>query len=120
MGLEDEADLPVPEGGKVPGAQPEDIRPGHPERAAVGRQQGAEDLQERGLAGAGRAHDGHDLALFHLKINALEDFEVPETFPDTACFDNHTLAFWSDTKVRFFVRPRKSPARSGQTDSHKK
>ena len=103
MGLEDEADPPVPERGQVLPAEAEDVGPCDAERAAVGGQQGAEDLQEGGLAGAGRAHDGHDLALFHLEINALEDLEVPEMLPDAAGFDDHTFLAWSDAKVQHFA-----------------
>ena len=35
----------------------------------------SENVEEGGLAGAGRAHDGDELALVHAQVNALEHME---------------------------------------------
>ena len=40
--------------------------------AAVIAVENAEDVQQRGFAGAGRAHDGHQLAFADVQVDALE------------------------------------------------
>ena len=44
--------------------------------AALGRHvQAAQKIQERGLAGAARAHEGHELAFIHVEIQTLQDVD---------------------------------------------
>ena len=45
---------------------------GHPELAAVGVDEGGQDLDDGGLAGAVRAEEGEDRALGHGQVDAVE------------------------------------------------
>ena len=87
--LEDETDAPPAEGGQRVTLQVQDVLPVDVQATAVRRQECAEDLQEGGLAGAGRAHDGHDLVRLGAEINPFQDLQGPETFVDVAGFDDH-------------------------------
>ena len=44
--------------------------------AGSGAIEQADDVHERGLAGAGLAHDGHKLALVHSKVQAGDDGQL--------------------------------------------
>ena len=46
-----------------------------PDLAGIVRQQPINATEQRGLAAAGRADDGDDLALGHLEVDVAEDFE---------------------------------------------
>ena len=60
--LEDEADPPAPQRGQLPVGQRGDVVPVDAHGAAGRPVQGADDVQHRRLAGAGRADDGDQLA----------------------------------------------------------
>ena len=89
MRLENEADPASAESGQRLALQLQDILPVHDERPAVRRGQRSEDLQERGLAGARRTHDGHDFMRVGAEIDSLQDLQGPETLPNIAGFDDH-------------------------------
>ena len=46
--------------------------------------EGAHDVQQRGLAGPGRADDGHQLARVHGKVDAVQHLEVAVALPELA------------------------------------
>jgi hypothetical protein len=50
----------------------------------------AENLEERGLAGATCADDGYKFALLYLKVNAFENLQGTEGLGDVVC-ENHLL-----------------------------
>ena len=54
-----------------------DALPIDPDFALVRRDQAVDAAQQRGLAAAGRADDGDDLALADLEIDTAEDFKRP-------------------------------------------
>lgn len=77
--LEDEADLPVPKQRQLPVLEPFHRHAVQAVLTPAGRVQGAHDVQGRGLARAGRAGNGHQLATADPEIDALE--RVHPAFP---------------------------------------
>ena len=57
--------------------------------AAVGAFQAGDDSQKRGLAGAGRAEQGHEFAGGHGETDVIEGDEGAECFGDISGFDAH-------------------------------
>ena len=71
MRLEDESDAATAECGERIAPEAQHVLSLDLQAAAVRRGERAEDLQQRGLAGAGGAHDGDDLALLCAEIDPL-------------------------------------------------
>ena len=55
-----------------------------PDFAGIVRQQSVDAAQQRGLAAAGRADDGDDLALADVEIDVTEHFERAVTLAEAA------------------------------------
>ena len=49
--------------------------------------QAADDVQQGGLTGAGRADDRQRLALFQCERDVLENFRLAKVFPDAGGFE---------------------------------
>jgi hypothetical protein len=79
--LEHEADVLVTEGAQRAASQAHYVRAGNGQCTGVRPLQGAEDLQQRGLAGPAGAHNAHHFALGHRQVHALQHVQVAETFP---------------------------------------
>src|SRR6267142_2478069 len=47
----------------------------HGDASRGGDVEAAEEIEQRGLTGAARAHEGHEIALVHVKIQALQDLD---------------------------------------------
>src|SRR5262249_41178506 len=69
----DEADVPVAEVGELLLGQGEGIGVAQPDLAGGGLVEGAEDVQQRALAGAGRPHDGDGLGGLQVQVDFTED-----------------------------------------------
>ena len=67
--LEHKAQIVPPEGSHVLFLDGAQVLPFQQHRAGGGLIQGCQDIQQRGLAGAGLAHDGGILSLLHGKIH---------------------------------------------------
>ena len=91
VGLEYETHPPAPESRQGLSAKGQHVLTVQVQTPPVRRGQGAEDLQEGGLAGAGRTDDGDDFTGFGTEIDPFQDFQGPETFVDLAGFDDHTF-----------------------------
>ena len=74
--LEDEPDVARPPGGELRAAQPADLVPGHGDAARAGDVEAAHEVEQRGLAGAAGAHEGHEVALVHAQVHALQDVQL--------------------------------------------
>src|SRR5262249_37428998 len=70
--LEEEADAPVAQPGKLVGAEAGNLLAGEVVAAGGGAVEAAEAVHEGGLAGAGRADEGDELALVDVEGDALE------------------------------------------------
>ena len=75
--LEDEADLPVANGGELNVIKLAQIFAGEFNASASGVVERADDLQERALAGAGRADDGQRFTSIDGKRNVFENCQRP-------------------------------------------
>ena len=71
-GLEDEADLLVADARQLVVVQLADQLAVEPVAALGGRVQAADQVHQRGLAGAGRAHDGHVLVVLDAQGDAAQ------------------------------------------------
>src|SRR5436309_394111 len=71
-----------------------DVVPGDSRGAATGGQQGREDMNGRGLAGAIRPEKAEELALAHLQVEGVERPNRAEIFAEAAGCDRggHPLA----------------------------
>ena len=78
--LEDESDVIPPVLGQLFRGEPTDILPIEPDMALVAGVHAAEDVQQGGLACTGRPDDDAELALVHVKIQAVRCGDA-----DTAC-----------------------------------
>ena len=58
-----------------------DLVPGHGDAARAGHVEAAEQVQQRGLAGAARAHEGHEVALVDVEVHALQDVQLLAAAP---------------------------------------
>ena len=87
MELEDEADMSVAELCEGFLAESEDILPVDEDLSVGGAVECAEDLQERGLAGAALADDGEYLALLHAEVHAFQHFQRAEGLVQVAGFN---------------------------------
>ena len=54
-------------------------------RTAVGAVEGADDLQQGGLAGTAGANDAHHLAFVDVQVDALQHLKRAEALGDTFC-----------------------------------
>ena len=72
VGLEHEADLPAAEDGQGLVLQGEDVSAVYGDGAGSGAVQPAQHVKQRGLAGAGGAHNGYKLALFDTQVHAVQ------------------------------------------------
>ena len=84
--LKHHADL-LPQGVEVD-LEVHEILPVEPDVAGIGFLQQIDAAQQRGLAGAGRADDAHDLAAVDLQVDALEHVEVAEGLFELFDFDD--------------------------------
>lgn len=91
MGLEYESDAAPAEGGELVAVKGEDVLPINEKLSAVGSGERSENLEKRGLSGAGCAYDGDDFALTNAYINAFQHLEGAERLMNICCFDNHEL-----------------------------
>ena len=78
--LKDEADVGVSETGEGLVAQRGEVGVFHDDRAAVGAVQRGENVEQCGLARAGRADDGDDLSSGQRYVHAPQDMEVAVAF----------------------------------------
>ena len=62
--------------------QPTGVDTVHHHAPRVGLVERADNLQQRGLAGARRPHDAHHLSFFYMERNALEHLQCPKTLSD--------------------------------------
>ena len=88
MELEHEADVLVAERTEGIAAQPGDLFTIDDQRAAIGFFQGAQYLQQGGLARAAGANDTHHLTLPHMEVDSLQHMQVAESFADTGGADH--------------------------------
>jgi hypothetical protein len=77
MELEHEADRSVAEVGQRGGAELGDVPSAEAQLAGGGQIEGAEDVQERGLADARGAHDGDHLPRLEGEGDAAQDLDGP-------------------------------------------
>ena len=70
--LEDEADLGVADDGALVAAELRDVGAVEDVRAGGRAVEAADDVHQRRLAGAGRSHDGHELAGVDAQVDAVE------------------------------------------------
>ena len=70
-----------------------DVQPIDHDAAAVGVQLAADQLQQRGLAGAGRAHDRGDPTSLDVEIDLVEDAPAIATKTQSADLDQGFRAF---------------------------
>src|SRR6185295_1375262 len=78
--LENEPDFLIPDFGESVGSLPADVFPVQMVRPSRGRIEAAQDVHERGFAGARCAHDGHIVASIDLEIHAAQglNLHLPE------------------------------------------
>ena len=93
MELEDKADFPVAETGQVVSVEGQDIGPVYRQRSAVRRGQGAQNLQQGGLAGTGSAHNRHHFPLFRVEIHSFQHPQGAEAFFNSFGLYNHNIVF---------------------------
>ena len=62
------------------------LLPPHHIATLISRQQGAEDVQQRGLPHPRLAHDGHELALFHMQGEVVEHGQLSLTVDESFCY----------------------------------
>ena len=74
--LEHEAEVLAAEGGHLALAHGGHVPPGEQHLAAGGRIESGEDVEQGGLAGAGLAHDGDELALVHGEIDVAQRLDA--------------------------------------------
>ena len=79
--LEDEARLLAPQAGRLRVAQAADHLAVEHDLAAGGPVEPAEQLEQRALAGAGRAHQGHELAAADLERDASQGLDLAVAEP---------------------------------------
>ena len=82
--------------------------------AGVGLLQSGDDPQERRLARAGRAEQGHQFARFHGQADVLEGMEGAEGLADVLGFDAHDFLLWSAVVCHRFPE-REAALRFSQT-----
>ena len=75
-GLEHKANLAAAQGGKLAVLRGGHVDAVQPIAALGGLIQRTHDVHQGGLAAAGLAHNGHELALVHIQINAVQDFQL--------------------------------------------
>ena len=75
-GLEHKADLAAAQGGKLAVLRGGHVDAVQPVAALGGLIQRAHNVHQGGLAAAGLAHNGYELALIHVQVNAVQDFQL--------------------------------------------
>lgn len=101
MELEYEADVLVAESRQFAVFQGEHISTAVQHLAAVGTRKRPENLQQRGLAGAARAHKGHNLAGSDTEVDAFKHFHMSETFMYAGCLYHFRVCL--NTKLSIFA-----------------
>src|SRR5215472_17487804 len=79
--LEHKTDLAVADLGQLPGVERRDVHPVEQVPAAAGQVQAAEDVHQRALARARRAHDGHVFAALHRQRDAGQRRDLDRAQP---------------------------------------
>ena len=113
VGLEDEADLPVPEPGGLAAAQLRHVDSGDADRPGIRLLQRADQIQQRGFAAAGGAEQAGPFAAPDLPVHAAQDRQfLPAEFVgarDAAQFDDILLFTHSAMPWPGRAGPRRAP-----------
>lgn len=93
MELEHKTNFLVAEGGQVSVVQFADFCAINGELSMVGFVQGADDMEQGGLACARSTYDAYDFALGDVEVDAFENLKVAVGFMYAGCL-NHTCQIW--------------------------
>jgi hypothetical protein len=74
--LEDEADVARAPVGQLAAGHVRDLIAGHADSPARRNVETAQQIEQSGLARPARPHEGHEIALVDVKIQALQDVDV--------------------------------------------
>ena len=74
--LEDETDVARAPVGQLAAGHVRDFIAGHADGATRGNIEAAQQIEQSRLARAARPHEGHEIALIDIKVQALQDVDV--------------------------------------------